>query len=215
MRTLTAVLLGLSLSVAACFAQDAADNSAAGAAKQTVQLEAPEKWSGETITLPPGFARDMAIKGVEVIRFAPGMFDPQAEDFFSYAIVFWLPESKPLTEKQLHDEFLKYYRGLATAVARGRKLGVDPQNFKLKLTAVEKKPHTWRAELEWAEPFRTGQAQTLRFTISSSESAEHNGLLISIAASPQPHEHAIWKQLDTILKSAKFVPANEEKLDSN
>jgi hypothetical protein len=211
MRTLTAVLLGLSLSVTACFAQDATGESSAGASKLTVQLEAPEKWSGETITLPPGFARDMAIKGVEVIRFAPGMFDPQAEDFFSYALVFWLPETKPLTEKQLHDEFLKYYRGLATAVARGRKLGVDPQNFKLKLTAVEKKPHSWRAELEWAEPFRTGQAQTLRFAISSSESAEHNGLLLSIAASPQPHEQAIWKQLDTILKSAKFVSAREEK----
>ncbi len=211
MKALIAGLLSLSLSVAACQAQDAAGNGDADIAKQTVQLEAPENWSGETITLPPGFARDMTLKGVEVIRFAPGMFDPQSEGFFSYALVFWLPESRPLTEKQLHDEFLKYYRGLATAVARGRKLGVDPQNFKLKLTAIEKKPHTYRAELEWAEPFRTGQAQTLRFAISSSESAEHGGLLISIAASPQSHEHAIWKQLDLILKSAKFVAAREEK----
>lgn len=210
MRTVIATAVCVALIGTEAFGQDA-NNKPTAAPKVTIQLKAPEKWSGETITLPPGFARDMAIKGVEVIRFAPGMFDPQAEDFFSYALVFWLPESKPLTKKQLHDEFLKYYRGLATAVARGRKLGVDPQNFKLKLTAIEKKPHAYRAELEWAEPFRTGQAQTLRFAISSTESAEHNGLLLSIAASPQPHEHAIWKQLDTILKSAKFVPSDKEE----
>ena len=211
MRALTAAtVLCVALIGTAAFGQDA-NNKPPAAPKVAVQLKAPEKWQGETITLPPGFARDMAIKGVEVIRFAPGMFDPQAEDFFSYALVFWLPETKPLTEKQLHDEFLKYYRGLATAVARGQKLGVDPQNFKLKLTPVKKKPHTWRAELEWAEPFRTRQAQTLRFAISSTESAEHNGLLLSIAASPQSHDHTIWKQLDTVLKSAKFVPAGEEK----
>jgi len=211
MRSLTAICFALIGTTA--FGQDTKDKPAT-APKVTVQLEAPEKWSGETISLPPGFARDMALNGTEVIRFAPGMFDSRAEDFFSYALVFWLPETKPLTKKQLHEEFLKYYRGLATAVSRGRKLGIDPQDFKLKLTPVEKKPQTYRAELEWAEPFRTGQAQTLRFAISARESAEHNGLLLSIAASPQPHEHAIWKQLDSILQSAKFVPADKVEPDA-
>ncbi len=205
MRALTAASVCVALFGTTAFGQDTKDKSAA-APKVTIQLKAPEKWQGETIALPPGFARDMAIKGVEVIRFAPGMFNPQSEDFFSYALVFWLPESKPLAQKQLNDEFLKYYRGLATAVARGGKLSVDPKDFKLKLMPVEKRPHSYRAELEWAEPFRTRQAQTLRFAISSTESAEHNGLLLSIAASPQPHDHAIWKQLETVLKSAKFVP---------
>lgn len=210
MRALTVTAVGVALINTAVFGQDT-ESKPVAEPKVAIQLKAPEKWQGETITLPPGFARDMAIKGVEVIRFAPGMFNPQSEDFFSYALVFWLPDSKPLTQKQLHDEFLKYYRGLATAVARGRKLGVAPEDFTLKLTPVEKKPHTYRAELKWAEPFRTRQTQTLRFAISSIISAEHNGLLLSIAASPQPHEHAIWKQLDTILKSAKFVPPNKEE----
>jgi hypothetical protein len=210
-KILTAALLGVVFPVAACLAQDPAGDNAGVSPKQTVQLDAPENWSGETIALPPGFARDMTIKGVEVIRFAPGMFDPQSESFFSYALVFWLPETEPLDQKRLHDEFLKYYRGLAKAVARGRQLAVEPQDFKLKLTSFEKKRQTYRAELEWAEPFRTGQAQTLRFAITSMKSAEHKGLLLSIAASPQAHEHAIWKQLDTILKSAKFVTAGEAK----
>ncbi|MHC4879718.1 MAG: hypothetical protein ACYTGL_24965 [Planctomycetota bacterium] len=176
----------------------------------SLTLEAPEGWSGETINLPPGFARDMTLKGVEVIRFAPGMFQPDAESFFSYALVFWLPETESLTQKQLHEELLKYYRGLATAVARGRKLGVDPGDFQLKLNPIEKQPGSFRATLDWAEPFRTGKVQALRFEVSSRKAKDQSGLLLSIAASPQPHDHKLWKQLNAILKTAKFVAATEQ-----
>jgi hypothetical protein len=47
-------------------------------------------WKGERLELPPGFAPDLGWTGVEHIRFAPGMFDPEASDFFSYAIAFLL-----------------------------------------------------------------------------------------------------------------------------
>lgn len=204
MRALVVAVMCLLISSAASVAQDG-DANPTNSPAVTVQLEAPKEWSGETITLPPGFARDMTLKGVEVIRFAPGMFQPDSESFFSYALVFWLPETQPLTQKQLHDEFLKYYRGLATAVSRGRKLGVDPQDFKLQVSSVEKQPNSYRVALDWAEPFRTGKAQTLRFAISTTQPQDQDGVLLSIAASPQPYEHAIWKQLDKILKSAKFV----------
>ena len=40
--------------------------------KDEIPLKAPKGWSGETIKLPPGFARDMKLRGIEVIRFAPG-----------------------------------------------------------------------------------------------------------------------------------------------
>ena len=45
----------------------------------TFKLAAPEGWSGETISLPPGFAPDMALKGAEHIRFAPGMMKPASD----------------------------------------------------------------------------------------------------------------------------------------
>ncbi len=198
----------------ACFlpltSSSVAQESETRPAAVRLTLEAPEGWSGETIKLPPGFARDMMLKGVEVIRFAPGMFQPDSESFFSYALVFWLPETEKLTQKQLHEELLKYYRGLATAVARGRKLGVEPKDFQLKLTPIEKQPGSFRATLDWAEPFRTGAAQALRFEISSRAAKDQSGLLLSIAASPQPHDHKLWKQLNTVLKTAKFVASTKQ-----
>ena len=47
-----------------------------------IPLEAPKGWGGETIVLPPKFAPGMKLKGSEKIRFAPGMFKPEAEDWW-------------------------------------------------------------------------------------------------------------------------------------
>lgn len=173
----------------------------------TVHLDAPQDWSGETISLPPGFARTMSLKGVEVIRFAPGMFRPDSDSFFTYAFVFWLPDTGRLTKDQLRTEFLKYYRGLATAVARNRQLAVSPDDFQLNLTADPKHADRFLATLQWAEPFRTGAAQTLRFRIRSRTPESRNGLLLSVAVSPQPYRHSLWKQLAGILKSVRFTDA--------
>ena len=88
-------------------------------------LAAPKGWGGETISLPPGFAPDMKLKGVEHIRFAPGMMRPDSGSFFCYAFAFELASRPKLTKAVVHDEFLSYYRGLCTAVLRGEVPEVD------------------------------------------------------------------------------------------
>lgn len=80
------------------------------------QVPTPAGWAGETIALPPAFAPDMKWKGTEELRFAPGMFKPEAPDFFSYALLFWLPEDAETDTKAIERELLAYYRGLAAAV---------------------------------------------------------------------------------------------------
>jgi hypothetical protein len=40
-------------------------------------LAVPAGWGGETIQLPPGFAPDMKLKGVEHIRYSRGMMNPK------------------------------------------------------------------------------------------------------------------------------------------
>ena len=94
--------------------------------KDVIRLDVPQNWSGERIVLPPGFARDMQVKGIEEIRFAPGMFQPGAKDFFSYVIVFRLDDQPKLTVESLNAELLTYYRGLATAVSGG--MSISPSS---------------------------------------------------------------------------------------
>ena len=80
-----------------------------------------------------GFAPTLGWKGIEDIRFAPGMFQADAEDFFSYALVFLLEEGADVSPEGIQREVLTYYQGLSTAVLKGKGVTVDTSKFELSL----------------------------------------------------------------------------------
>jgi len=172
------------------------------------KLAAPKGWGGETIELPPGFAPDMKLKGSEHIRFAPGMMKPESESFFCYAFVFELQPKPGLTEAVLKDEFLKYYRGLCTAVLNGKLPDVDPSEFTLELKRVKSDaepssdekavdpPTLYTGTLDWVEPFATKKPQKLNLEIRTWAGEERNYIFVCV--SPQARDAAIWKQLHAI-----------------
>ena len=171
------------------------------------QVPTPMGWAKETIALPPAFAPDMKWKGTEELRFAPGMFKADAPDFFSYALLFWLPDDAAIDTKAIERELLAYYRGLAAAVLKGKKQAVDPKAFTLTITAAKPPPDKRRGgepvagyvgELKWTEPFATGKPQTLHLEIHSWPAAKHKHHCIFVCASPQPETAAVWKTLRAI-----------------
>src|ERR1700686_4518574 len=101
------------------------------------QVPAPPDGGKETIALPPSFAPDMKWKGTEELRFAPGMFKANAPGFFSYALLFWLPDDAEIDAKTMEGELLTYYRGLAAAMLKGKKQEVDTKVFSLTITAAK------------------------------------------------------------------------------
>lgn len=165
-------------------------------------LAAPAGWGGETIKLPPGFARDMKWTGVEHIRFAPGMMKAKSDTFFCYAFAFELDAKADLSQKAVAEEFLKYYRGLCSAVA-GRKIP-DLDTSKFRFTMQPAKPNAKSAEtpvryngvLDWIEPFATQQQQKLNVEIQTWKDDHHSYLFACV--SPQSAEADIWKQLHKI-----------------
>ena len=171
-----------------------------------ITFDAPKGWRGETITLPPGFAKDLSLKGMEEIRFAPGMFKADKEDFFSYVLVFWLPETKPLSKQQIQDELLKYYRGLATAVGKGRKLKIDTAVFKIDVKPVKEKPGEFVAVMDWVEPFVTGKPQKLHMELKAATMEDGKASTLQMTVSPQPTDHQVWKSLRKVLASVKITP---------
>ncbi len=58
-----------------------------GLPADTLYQTAPSDWRPEVIPFPLGFAPDLGLEGVEELRFAPGMFDAKAADYFSYCFV--------------------------------------------------------------------------------------------------------------------------------
>lgn len=170
------------------------------------QFHTPDTWKSEVILLPPRFAPDLDWNGVESIRFAPGMFQPDSESFFSYLLVFLIAADDDVSEAAVHEQILVYYRGLAKAVMGGRGLPVDADSFKLKLEsgdsdkggpnpadAGEGQVTFWTASLDWIEPFATRKPQTLHFEVHLWKNGGRP--VVYFTASPQERDHAIWKEM--------------------
>jgi hypothetical protein len=177
------------------------------------QVPTPKGWGKETFALPPEFAPDMKWKGSEELRFAPGMFKADAADYFSYAMLFWLPDDQKVDPKAMEQELLAYYRGLATAVLKGKKQEVDAKAFTLSVTEAKEKPGkrvgaeevtAYVAELKWTEPFATGKPQTLRLEIHTWPSAKHKHHCVFVCASPKPETAEVWKALREIRAGCTF-----------
>jgi len=172
------------------------------------KLAAPAEWCGETIKLPPGFAPDMKLSGLEHIRFAPGMMKPASDSFFSYAFVFELEPMLALTDSVIEVEFLKYYRGLCKTVLKGKLPEVDTSEFKMTLkrdTSAAKPspdkvtaetPTQYTATLDWVEPFATKKPQKLNLEIWTWTKNDRNYVFACV--SPQAMNSPIWQQLRTI-----------------
>ena len=181
-------------------------------------------WKGERITLPPAFAPAMKLRGIEEIRFAPGMFQAQADSFFSYAFVFLVTKDLDLTQEVIQREILVYYRGLAESVLKSKGRAVDSDKFTFKLErakevagAPEQLPAStpvtqYTGELDWVEPFVTGKSQVLHFEIQSWTVPSSAGNYLFVCTSPKARgeTEAIWKELRTIRRTfeVKRQPKN-------
>ena len=144
-----------------------------------------EAWRSEIIALPPQFAPSLPA-GEEELRFAPGMYDAQAEDYWSYAYVLRLAEPVAHSRDLL---FLleAYYDGLITAVASGKDMdvGSDPATVQLQ---EEGEGRYW-AQVDLIDAFVTGEPLRVHMQIDTSTST------LRAAASPQPRDHPLWREL--------------------
>ncbi len=186
---------------------------------EKIPLKAPENWQGETIKLPPPFAPGMKIRGVEELRFAPGMFQEESDSFFSYVFVFRLEAEPKLTQPIVEKEFLIYFRGLASSVLKANNVEVDAEKFSLKLKGKEPGPQienplpqgvtAYRGELKWVEPFVTRKAQTLHLEIHTWLTSKHQ--YVFCAASPKEPPSIIWEQMHKIRKSFQETVGPESR----
>lgn len=164
-------------------------------------------WGKETIKLPAPFAPDMKWQGIEELRFAPDWMKADSETFFSYALLFWLPDTQKTDPKTLERELLAYYQGLAKAVLASKNQEPDVKGFTMTVKETSAKAgkrssgeevSSFVGELKWTEPFTTGKPQTLRMEIHTWHCVKHKSHCVFICASPQPEVAQVWKSLREI-----------------
>ena len=210
-----AILLG-----GICALAPAQDTNPAATEKLIFKTE----WKGERIILPPSFAPEMGLKGIEEIRFAPGMFNGKSESFFTYAFVFSVSAEQKLTEDVIRKEILAYYRGLARAVLKGKGVDVDTGKFTFEMGKAHvvkdapesiAKPDTvsqYSGKLDWVEPFATAKPQTLHFEIQtwSDPKMVRNYLFVCTSPKPAGDTDPVWKELRGIRRGFTVLGASKK-----
>lgn len=142
-------------------------------------------WPDERIPMPPEWAPELP-KGYELLRFSPGMYKAERDDYFSYVFaLMWERPSAPDLE-ELTSILDQYYRGLTKAVAAAKKLDIPADDVSVKVTG---KVPFYRATVNMYEPFVTGEKITLEMDITLGVSC------LGARVSPKPRDHAVWDQL--------------------
>ena len=158
----------------------------------SAEPEAPaslEGWGSERIALPPAFAPGMPA-GDELLLFAPGMFDAEAEDYWSYVFVMRL-EQGDMRSDQLAEVFEQYYDGLIAAVGKERGIEGDPASVML----LKRGDGDYVANVSLIDAFVTMERIELRAVIRA-DSSFSDSTYLEVLVSPQPEGHPVWERLE-------------------
>ena len=170
----------------------AAGTADAGPPKPPFAWVVPAGWRTETIPFPLDFAPEVKHRGLEELRFPPGMFKPDAPDFWSYAFVWWLEGETALSAEALERELTDYFRGLSAVV--GKKYSFESSRFKCRLKAGE---GAITGTIDTYDAFKTGKPITLHVRITSKTCGQHTA--VQAAFSPKEPSAPIWSDLLDLL----------------
>ncbi|NNE43378.1 MAG: hypothetical protein HKN12_04150, partial [Gemmatimonadetes bacterium] len=160
----------------------------------------PDGWRAETIPFPLSFAPELSYTGLEELRFAPGMFQPDAEDFFSYAFIWWVDAGTLLEADALAEELEAYFRGLSAAVMADAGVPEDAV-FDARLSPRRTKDvsvQRFEGRIDTFEPFATKAQVLLHLRVEAFNCLDPDHRAVYFALSPQTEEHAVWKQFREI-----------------
>ncbi|MFT7676130.1 MAG: hypothetical protein ACI8QC_000097 [Planctomycetota bacterium] len=170
--------------------------------ERTEPEQAPEAptdlsgWRSERIALPPEFAPSLP-EGEELLLFAPGMFDPQAEDFWSYVFLMQV-EWSDVDSHRLTSLFEAYFDGLLLSVAKGSGADIGTNPAHVNVLPIDDLHYS--IEVILIDAFGTLETIKLHVLVEV-EHEDAGGLLLGVQASPQPSTHPIWRDLSAALGS--------------
>ena len=172
-------------------------------------LKEPANWAFERFPLPPEFAPDIPYKGVEELRFSPGMFNKDSATYFTYAFVAQLDNVTTISQSNIRDYLLKYFKGLCNSTAKNRKLVIDTSQIavsteKKKGAAVNE--NIYNASVNLFGVFTDGAPVKLNMEVKVFMNTPAKRIYLLFIASPREKTDVLWKNLYEIQR--EFVVPN-------
>jgi hypothetical protein len=171
-------------------------------------LKEPSTWEFERFPLPPTFSPNFGYKGVEELRFSPGMFKKDAPDYFSYAFLAQLNNISSISQQKVKNYLLSYFKGLCASTAKQRNLSIDTSQVKV---SIEKKTKTsadaviYNAVMNVFGVFADGAPVTLKAEIKVLKDLKRKKIYLLFITSPKERTDNIWQQLYAI-QNAFSIP---------
>ena len=177
------------------------------AQQQTAQLlKQPVNWQFEKFKLPPVFAPNFPYNGFEELRFSPGMFVKDSTTYFTYAFAAELDSIHSISQNDIRNYLLDYFKGLCSSTARDRHLSIDTSKITVE---TERKKTTekeviYNAVLNIFGVFTDGEPVKLSMEIKVLNDRVASKVFLLFIASPQEKTDAVWKGLYTIQREFKM-----------
>ena len=160
----------------------------------TLLGEAPEGWRFERIEFPLDFAPDLELEGYEELWFSPGMFDANADSYFSYAIAMEFEHGKELEAEFVRNLFQTYFVGLCKSVGGARNLDLDLDEISTKAKVTDQ---GIQVTVNMYDPFVTGKKMKLNIRVTSHPAKDDSKIILLGTASPADADAEIWETLET------------------
>jgi len=176
------------------------------AQNQTAQLlKQPANWQFERFALPPEFAPNIPYKGVEELRFSPGMFVKDSSNYFTYAFVAELDNVNSVSQDDIRNYLVNYFKGLCGSTAKQRHLSIDTSKIDV---AIERRQNAgneafYDATLNIFGVFTDGAPVKLNAEIKVMNDKASKIYLVFIA-SPLDKTNNVWNELHSIQKEFKI-----------
>jgi len=167
-------------------------------------LKEPVTWQFERFGLPPVFAPNIPYKGAEELRFSPGMFKKDSKQYFTYAFVAQLDNTSAISQNDIRNYLLVYFKGLCSSTAKDRKLVVDTSKITV---GIEKKRGELNNEIMYNAlvnafgVFTDGAPVQLNMEVKVLMDTQAKRTYLLFIASPYEKTDAVWKELYTIQKN--------------
>ena len=179
----------------------------------------PAHWEFERFSLPPEFAPRITYKGAEELRFAPGMFQKDSANYFTYVFVIQLEGVASISQSDIEDYLLNYYRGLCRVTARDRKLSIDTAQINVTIEKQKDLPSgeiVYNATANIFGVFADGAPVKLNIEVQVLMDAPRKRTYLFILASPRDKTDAIWKTLFQYRKEFRLpAPFGSARQDQN
>lgn len=186
-------------------------------------LSVPKDWNSQTSALPRYFAPNL-YEGVADYAFAPGMFQPNKKDHFTYAMVLWVPIGTNVNREELEEDLEIYFDGLAAvgmpeinsnnaetkvnqlfdSLATQHAVAEDDLRASVKLTPFTGEDEQWNKIYAGTMNIYEGMAAheriklNIRVRLQKCPYAGHQ--VIFLQASRQPYSHDLWKPLNEMAR---------------